>query len=135
MSAPETPEVNPVQIVFLTYQLRQLEIHRNNEKNARNKEAMTLRIRKMKEELDPLLEMFAEQEKKKREKPEMVVDRSLGDKDLGPADVVKAIHAYAQQKITQQEVVNYLTSGHPISIAGEYDKVAYVIHFQRTESL
>lgn len=126
-------QINPVQIVYMTYQLRQAEIQRNDTKNARNRQAMTLHINKLKQELDPLLEMFAEQEKKKRKENQMVVDRNMEDKDIGPEEVVAAMHTYAQMKITQEAVVNHLATGQPLSIAGDYNKIMYVIHFEQAK--
>lgn len=93
-----------------------------------------MRIRKLKQELDPLLELFAEQEKKKRkDQPQMIVDRELDNKDHGPKEVIDQLHAYAQQKLTQVAVTNHLSGGEPVSIAGSYDKFVYIMHFERAK--
>jgi hypothetical protein len=130
----ESPVINPTQIVYLAYQIRQLEIYRNDEKKANKKETMTMQIRRLKADLDPMLMAFAEQEKKKQSSPQMLVDRNMDDKDLGPPEIIDVMHAYARLKITQQEVMNHLVVG-PVSVAGEYNKVAYIMHFQTTDSL
>lgn len=121
-----TTKVNPEQIVFLTYQLRQLEIYRNDSKKPHEKESMTMQIRRLKEQLDPLLMAFAEE----RKKTEMVVDRDVSDEDLGPAEVVEAMHIYAKMKALQTEVLEHLQK-EPVSVAGEYNGVMYVMHFEK----
>ena len=121
-------KVNPEQIAYLSYQIRQLEVERNASKKKAQKEAMTLRIRNLKAELDPILMAYAEEKKKAKME---ILDEN---KDFGPKYIVDTLHDFAKTRLTQEDFVNLLKTG-PMSVAGEYDKVAYVIHFQRTETL
>lgn len=118
-------KVNPEQIIHIAFQIRQLEILRNGAKRPKEKQAMTLELRRLKGEIDPLLMAFVD-EKKAGPKPA----KNDIDSDLGPKEIVDAMHAYAKMKISQEEVVSSLIAG-PVSVAGSDQGVMYVMHFER----
>ena len=101
-------EVSSEEIIYKVYQLRQLEINRNIEKKPSIKEALTMRIRVLKAEVDPLLERYAAQQKAKQST--LVVDKNVDDKDLGPEEAVAAMHTYAAMKVTQPAVLEHLNN-------------------------
>lgn len=122
--------VNPEAIIYKTYQLRQLEIHRNDVKKPALKESLTMEIRILKGELDQMLMDFLKE--KKDAQPKMaVVDRDLADKDIGPEDVLPVLHNYMRLKIMQSK--EHLISD-PISIAGDYDGFMYILHIEKNPS-
>jgi len=116
--------MNEEEIIYLTVQLRQLENLRNISKKPKEKESYTIGIRSLKAQLDPLLDKYIDFKKK----TPMAVDKS--NEDLGPKDVVAAIHAWAQMKLSQEEAVNWL-SNQPVSVAGQYKEFVYLAHFER----
>lgn len=116
------------QIIYLTAQLRQAEILRNETKNVAQKQAMTARIHNLKAELDPLLNAYIAEKKKAK----MTVDKS--NEDIGPKEIVDALHGFARVRISDKDFVNSLDSG-PVSVAGSHVGVSYVLHFQRTSTL
>lgn len=123
--------INPDQIIYITYQMRQLEIHRNSADDAKKKETLTLQIRKMKEQLDPMLIAYAN-EKKLAQKTPMPqfpkTPKKFDNRDHGPEEVVENLH-YAIKSLPQSAAE--FVHREPISIAGEFNGMMYLVHIEK----
>lgn len=120
--------MNEEKIIYLTVQIRQAEGLRNASKKPKEREAFTHRIRILKAELSPLLDAYV----KERQKSPKKEDKS--NEDLGPKGITESLHAWADRKLGEVSFVNSLAEG-PVSVAGTFDTVSYIIHFQRTQTL
>ena len=120
-------EINPDQIIFITYQLRQMEIRRNDEKNTNRKQALNMEAKALRNRLDELLSVYVEQ-KKAEASPAPTPD--LGNEDYGPKKIVDELHLLARATAEEAEVLAYVEQK-PVSIAGEHKGLTYVMHFQK----
>jgi len=121
-------QINPEQVVFIAYQLRQMEIRRNDEKSAARKQTLNLEAKALRNKLDDLLVSYVEQVKAN---PSPAPPPDLGNEDHGPKRIIHELHLLAKATAEEAEVLTHIEQ-EPVSIAGEHNGLMYVMHFQKS---